>query len=135
MFDLNALNTAIVAKVGGTVALSSIAGKTAFGYIAPGTSRPKCRFSVVGDASNGSYEGMMLSTIRMQFSIFADDISTATGLAKSLGTAFHRVQLTLSSGTNVASKVIEGWRLIPEGEKPEAMVYHAIAIVEFMVLS
>jgi len=135
MLDLNALNTAIVARISATVALNDIEGKTAYGFISEGTARPKCRFNIVTDALKGSYGGSLLSTIPMQFSIFADDIDTATELQKALGSAFHGVQLSLSSGTNVGSQVREGWRVLVEGTKPEAVVYHAIVVVEFMVLS
>ena len=135
MFDLDALNTAIVAKVTATSALDSIDGKTAYGFIAAGTSRPKCRFSVVTDALKGSYDGSVLSTINIQFSVFADSIDVATDLQKALCNAFHRTQLTLTSGKNVGSQVREGWRLLVEGEKPEAVIYHAIVVIEFTVLS
>lgn len=136
MLDLYALNTGIITKIEATVALAAINGtKVAYGMIAEGVARPKCRFFVLGDAQDGTYGGALLSTVRYQFSVFADDLAVAGNLQKQLGLAFHNATVTLSSGTVVSARKVEGDRLLIEGQKPTSFVYHAVVVVEFRVLN
>ncbi len=98
-------------------------------------SRPYCRFSVVGDETQGLYGTKFLDTVQVQFSVFADDLGTANSTAKALLSAFHGAVLTLSSGTNVGSFRRAGVKAKAEQQQPNRVVYHGICVVDFKVLS
>lgn len=135
MLDLTALNTAIKAKIVATGSLSGLVGKIGYGVLPEGLEYPTCRFTIVTDSIEGAFGHALLSSVRYQFSVFEDDLATGSNLQKAIGTAFHGATLTLSAGTNVSCRVVEGSRLLVEKQEPSGFIYHSIVVVEFRVLS
>lgn len=136
MFSFSALSTGIISRVQATSALSSIQGeKIAFGQLKDGVARPKCRYTVVGDAQSGTLGTQVFESIRIQFSVFADTLTTADSLRKALRTAFHGVAMTLSDSTKVMPVAVEGTRVLVEDQQPAGFVYHGVAVFEFRVLN
>ena len=135
MFTLADLNDALIARIGVTSGLADIQGKSGFGILPEGLSRPKCRFGLISDTIQGTYGDNLLSSVRYQFSVFADNLSTATGLQAGLINAFHNVALSLSDGTIVRPRVLGGRRLLIEGQESVGYVYHATCDFEFRILS
>ncbi len=133
MLDLDALNIGILSRITSTSGLSTISSKTSYGFLDEKVAKPKCRVQTVSDALRGAYGHLLLNQVTYQFSIFADALSTATGLQKALAAAFNGIKLSLSSGTNVGCRVTENHRLLVEDQTPTAVVYHAIVVIEFRV--
>jgi hypothetical protein len=138
MLDFDALCVAIVSRVNSNV--TALGGKIFYDFVPEqlptGTkvTRPYCRFSLITDSPQSVYGHTFLDNLGLQFSIFANDLATANSICKSIKTAFHGQQLSLTAGTNVSCRRIPGDRVLVQ-ETQEGIVYHALTMIEFRVQS
>lgn len=131
MISIAALTAAINTKIAATSALSALVGRTAFGYT--NVDNPKCHLAIVGDVFEAGYQHKLMTTIRMQFSVFADTIKQASDIQTAIGNTFHAASLSLATGEYISGQLSSGTTLLVEGELPGRLIYHAITIVEFRV--